>query len=102
MPEDSRSSLEALTLAVCKTLNQVPPECAKDKKFARLLKELEIINDSAMQSGLGLPVHRIAQLKTRTRRTSAKPASTAPRVLTPFQQLMDHHAKHLVGPIPAG
>lgn len=97
---DPKPSLENLTIAVCKTLNQVPAH--GDKKFARALKELELINDAAMRDGLGLPVHRIAQLKTRSRGSAAKPKSTELRVLSPFHQLMEFHAKHIVGPIPDG
>ncbi len=95
---DPKPSLESLTIAVCKTLNQVPAH--GDKKFARALKELELINDAAMRDGLGLPVHRIAQLKTRSRVSSKKQQSSEPRILSPFRQLMDFHAKHIVGPIP--
>jgi hypothetical protein len=99
-PEETKNSLEALTAAVCKTLNQVPAH--GDKKFARTVKELELVNDAAMRDGLGLPVHRIAQLKMRSRGANAKSKPSEPRVLTPFQQLMDFHAKHIVGPLPDG
>lgn len=103
---DPRPSLESLTRQVCKTLNQIALSVQesdlvkRDKKVKRILKELELVNDAAMLNGLGLTIHRIAQLKTTSRGSAKKQQSSEPRILSPFQQLMDFHAKHIVGPIP--
>lgn len=103
---DLQTFLESLTRQVCKTLNQIAlsvkePDIAKrDKKVGRILKELELVNDAAMMGGLNLPIHRIAQLKTASRGASKKQQPSEPRALSPFQQLMEFHSKHIVGPIP--
>lgn len=103
-----KEQLSELTKEVCKTLNIIN-EALKDedkgkreKKCGRALKEIELVNDEAMRVGLGLSVRQIAQLKTRSRGSSNKHKTTEPREKTPFQVLMDHHAKNVVGPIPDG
>ena len=106
-----KECLQDLTKSVCKTINLLNESlkeidsAKRDKKSGRALKELELVNDEAMRSGLGMSVNQILQQKTRSHNSSksaktAKPAE--PRELTPFQQLMAHHANHLAGPIPDG
>lgn len=109
--EGQRECLTELTRSVCRAINVINEALSeedknkRDKKAARALKEIEVINDEAMRSGLGLSVNQIVQQKTRSRGSSKthKPAEPKePREKGPFQQLMDHHAKHVVGPIPDG
>lgn len=99
-----KSSLRNLTLTVVKSITALKkllkPE---DKKILRLLAELEVHNDEAMRVGLELTASRIAQMKTgRTGNRPQKSDSSAPRVQSPFSQLMEHHAKHFVGGITDG
>lgn len=105
-----KECLEELTKAVCKSINRInealeeKDEKRRSKVAARVLKELEIVNDEAMRSGLGLTVYQMMNIKTRKHGASKKKGSepSGPRELSPHQQLMDHHAKHVVGPIPDG
>lgn len=106
--EGQKECLQELTKSVCKTINVInealgeEDKAKRDKKAARALKEIEVINDDAMRSGLGLSVNQIVQQKTRSRSSAKNTKSTTPKEKTPFQSLMDHHAKHLAGPIPDG
>lgn len=103
-----KECLEGLTKEVCKTINLLTEGLKEDdrskreKKCGRALKEIELVNDEAMRNGLGLSFRQIAQQKTRSRGASKSAKVAEPRAKTPFQQLMDHHAKHVVGPIPDG
>lgn len=107
--EGERECLQELTKSVCRTINVInealseEDKVKRDKKAARALKEMEVINDQSMSVGLGLSINQIVQQKTRSRGSSksSKPSQPKePKPKTPFQVLMDHHAKHLVGPIP--
>lgn len=101
-----KECLQELTKSVCKAINVLnealreEDQVKRDKKASRALKEIEVINDDAMRSGLGLSVNQIVQQKTRSRGTSKSAKITIPKVLSPFQQLMAHHAEHIIGPIP--
>jgi len=112
MPTE-RECLVELTKTVCKSiirLNEVLEEedpKTRYKKAARVLKELEVVNDEAMRSALGLTVSKILQLKMsgHSGAKSKAPRSGAdrePRQMSPHQQLMEHHAKHVIGDIPDG
>jgi len=100
--------LAELTKCVCRTINQINEALdesdpkRRERRTTRILKELELVNDEAMRNGLDMSIRQITQQKTRSRGSSSRqrPASTEPRVLTPFHQLMAHHAKNIVGPIP--
>ena len=104
-----KECLQDLTKSVCKTINLLNESlkeidsAKRDKKSGRALKELELVNDEAMRSGLGMSVNQILQQKTRSHNSSK---STKPidhnRPLSPFKILMAYHAKHLAGPIPDG
>jgi hypothetical protein len=109
--EGLKECLQELTKSVCKTINAITEALSEEdkvkrnKKAGRALKEIEVINDDAMRSGLGLSVNQIVQQKTRSRGSSKTHKSVdpkEPKPLTPFQLLMAHHAKHLAGPIPDG
>lgn len=109
--EGQKECLQELTKLVCKSINLLNDALKEDdrskreKKSGRALKELELVNDEAMRSGLGMSVNQILQQKTRSHNSSKSPKpakSTEPKELTPFQQLMAHHAKHLAGPVPDG
>lgn len=96
-------SLRTLTGCVVQSLNKLNKALGKeaspkrDKDMLRLLKELEICNDDAMRQGLQLSPARIAQMKTgRSRSRSAPVNPSEPRVLSPFSQLMQHHANQFV------
>jgi len=107
---DSKECLAELTKAVCKSINRInealeeKDDKRRSKLAARVLKELEIVNDEAMRSGLGLTVYQMMNVKTRKHGSPKKrmPEESEPRQLTPHQQLMGHHANHVVGPIPDG
>lgn len=104
--EGQKECLEELTKGVCRLLNTLSDgmkeedQGKREKKCGRALKEIELINDEAMRTGLGLSINQIIQQKTRSRGSAKNAKSAEPREKTPFQQLMDHHAKHVVGPIP--
>lgn len=108
--ETQKECLEELTKAVCKSINRInealeeKDEKRRSKVAARVLKELEIVNDEAMRSGLGLTVYQMMNVKTRKHGATKKKIAgeREPREPTPHQQLMEHHAKHVVGPIPDG
>lgn len=98
-----KSSLRNLTLIVVKSITalkkllQSEASPQRDKKILRALTELEVNNDEAMRVGLELSASRIAQMKTgRTGNRSPSSNSSAPRVQSPFSQLMEHHAKQFV------
>lgn len=108
--ESQKECLVELTKAVCKAINRInealeeKDEIRRSKVAARVLKELEIVNDEAMRSGLGLTVYQMMNTKTRKHGGPKKkaPEVREPRELTPHQQLMQHHAQHVIGPIPDG
>lgn len=106
--EGKTQCLQDLTRAVCRTINVInealgdEDKLKRDKRASRALKELEVINDEAMRSGLGLSVNQMVQQKTRSRSPAKSGKGAEPKEQTPFQQLMAHHAKHLAGPIPDG
>jgi hypothetical protein len=102
-----RASLQTLATTLQKALNALKKTMAqehgpkRDKKIYRIMAEVELVNDEAMRRGLNFTNQYIAKLKTGGGSGSRSPASnTSPKVETPFQQLMAHHARNIVGPIP--
>lgn len=102
-----RLSLQTLSTTLQKALNALKKtmneetSAKRDKKIQRILTEVELVNDEAMRVGLSLTNAHIAKLKTGSGSRSKGPAvSATPKVETPFQQLMVHHARNIVGPIP--
>jgi len=102
-----RSSLQTLATTLQKALNalkktmteEVSPK--RDKKILRIMAEVELVNDEAMRKGLNFTNGYIARLKTGSGpRAPSHSVNTSPKVETPFQQLMVHHARNIVGPIP--
>lgn len=101
----AQTSLKTLTLANIKSIaaiekllnTEASPQ--RDKKIRRLLKELEVLNDEAMRVGLNASAQFIARAKTGRVRPAAvkgERGESAPRVQSPFSQLMEHHAKQFV------
>jgi len=102
-----RSSLQILATSLQKALNALKKTMAqehgpkRDKKILRIITEIELVNDEVMRNGLSFTNNYIAKLKTGSGpRTPSQNVNSAPKVETPFQQLMKHHANNIVGPIP--
>lgn len=102
-----RSSLQTLATSLQKALNALKKTMLeesspkRDKKVQRILTEVELVNDEAMRAGLNFTNGYIAKLKTGSgSRPRGSTVNAGPKVETPFQQLMTHHAGNVVGPIP--
>ena len=102
-----RLSLQTLATTLQKALNALKKTMAqehgpkRDKKILRIMAEVELVNDEAMRNGLSFTNSHIAKLKTGGGSGHRSPSvNTSPKVETPFQQLMKHHANNIVGPIP--
>src|ERR1044071_3283030 len=101
-----KQALQALATTLQKALNALKKTMAqehgpkRDKKMLRIITEIELVNDEAMRKGLSFTNGYIAKLKTGSGSGSRAPSVNAvPKAETPFQQLMMHHAKYIVGPI---